>query len=161
MLPYRRGVVEAKRTDLGKAAPAAYKAMGVLAREVKFFTERAGLERPLFELVKIRVSQINGCAYCLDMHHRGALAEGEDPRRLAVLPAWRETTWFSARERAALRLAESVTLVADGQVPDSVYTAAGEVLGEDEIAAVSWLAITMNAFNRIAITSRYPVGPPS
>lgn len=152
-------MAETKRVVLGKAAPGPYKAMGALAEEVKTFTQGAGLEPLLFELIKLRVSQINGCAYCLDRHSEGALAEGEDPRRLAVLSAWRETSLFSDRERAALQLAESVTKVADDQVPDNVYAAVAETLSEDDIAGVAWLTITMNAFNRIAITSRYPVNP--
>ena len=111
------------------------------------------------ELVKIRVSQLNGCAFCLRMHTRDALKAGEVPDRLAVLPTWRETEYFSAQERAALNLSEAITLIASDHVPDDVYSAAAAHLSEAQIAAVSWIAIVMNAFNRVAIASRYVVAP--
>lgn len=153
---------EGQRVNLGKQAPAVYEAMTALAGQVRAFTDQTGLEALLGELVKIRASQLNGCAFCLDMHHRGALEHGEDPRRLAMLAAWREArSWFSDRERAALELTESVTLVADGRVSDEVYGRAAAVLDRDEMTAVAWLAITMNAFNRIAITSGYEAPRPA
>ncbi len=155
------GCVHTPRVNIGKGAPAVYKTMAALDSEVRQHAASAGLEAALMELVKIRVSQINGCAFCLQLHTREAVVIGEDPTRLAVLPAWEETDWFSARERAALRLAEAVTLVADGQVPDEVYGQVAEVFTEAEIAAVAWVTIVINAYNRIAITSRYPVGPTS
>ncbi len=133
--------------------------MAALDTEVRQHAAATGLEPALVELVKIRVSQLNGCAFCLQLHTREAVAAGEDPTRLAVLPAWRETSWFSDRERAALRLAEAVTAIGDGQVPDEVYAEVAAVLSEPEVAAVAWVSIVMNAYNRLAITSRYPVGP--
>jgi AhpD family alkylhydroperoxidase len=121
------------RVSVGKQTPAAYKAMTALTTEVEANATEVGLDPLLVELVKIRTSQINGCAFCLDMHMRVALDGGETVERLAVLPAWRETQFFSEQERAALALAQ--------------------------VSAVTWLAIVMNAWNRVAITSRHPVGP--
>lgn len=108
-----------------------------------------GLGPLLVELVKIRTSQINGCAFCLRMHTRDALKKGESTDRLALLPAWAET--------AALRLAEAITRVSEGHVSDADYAAAAAVLSEDQVSAVAWLSTVMNAFNRVAITSRYTV----
>src|SRR5487761_1109954 len=105
------------RLSYAKAAPGAYRAMAALERYVK----ECGLELPLIELVKIRVSQINGCAYCLDMHTKDARAEGETEQRIYTLPAWRETPFFTEREQAALAWAEAVTLVSETHVPDDVY----------------------------------------
>lgn len=147
------------RVNIGKAAPGAYKAVLALETEVRSHATASGLEPLLVELIKIRTSQINGCAFCLDMHTRDAMKAGETTERLAVLPAWRETTFFTERERAALRLAEAVTHIADGGVPDDVYRAAATALSEDEIAAATWVAVVINAWNRIAISSRYHVGP--
>ncbi|WP_245177406.1 carboxymuconolactone decarboxylase family protein [Geodermatophilus sp. DF01-2] len=100
------------RVHLGKETPAAYRAMRAWATEVEASATDAGLERSLVDLVKIRTSQLNGCAFCLELHSREALAHGERPERLAVLPAWRETGFFTQQERAALALAESITLIA-------------------------------------------------
>ena len=119
----------------------------------------AGLAKGFCHLLKLRASQINGCAFCLRMHMRDALAEGESTDRISVLPAWRESTYFTAREAAALALIEAVTEVSQGQVPDAVYDAARLQLSDAEIAAVQWLGVVINAWNRIAITSRYPVSP--
>ena len=154
-------MTDADRVHVGKAAPGAFKALVALNREVAEQASAAGLESRLVELVKIRVSQTNGCAFCLHLHSRDAIGAGETAERLAVLPAWRETTYFSERERAALALSEAITLVAHDQVPDEVYAAAAVHLSEAQIAAISWLAVVVNAFNRVAITSRYPVGPPT
>lgn len=128
-----------------------------LSRLAEESARAAGLDPLLVELVRIRASQINGCSFCLRMHTRDALRKGESADRLAVLPAWRETGYFSREERAALSLAEAVTLVADGQVGDDVYDAAADVLSPAQLAAVAWLTTVINAFNRVAVTSRYPV----
>ena len=117
-----------------------------------------GLPDLLVELVKIRVSQLNGCAFCLRHHTRDALAKGEDVDRLAVLSAWRETSYFDEAERGALELAELVTDIGDPTRSDR-YDAAVASLTPDQVAAVAWVAITVNALNRVAITSRYTVGP--
>ncbi|BAU82058.1 alkylhydroperoxidase [Streptomyces laurentii] len=146
------------RVNLGKQHPAAYKALIALSAEVEEAAVTAGLDPLLVELLRMRTSQINGCAFCLRMHTRDALKKGENPDRIAVLPAWEETGCFSETDRAALRLTEAVTRVPDGHVPDTEYDAAAAVLTADQISAVAWPATVMNAFNRVAITSPYPVG---
>ncbi|MEV5238525.1 carboxymuconolactone decarboxylase family protein [Streptomyces cinnamoneus] len=146
-----------QRVNIGKQHPASYKTLIALSQEVEEAAAAAGLDPLLIELLKIRASQINGCAFCLRMHTRDALKKGENPDRIAVLPGWEETGYFSETERAALRLTEAVTRVSDGHVSDEDYNAAAAVLTADQISAIAWLAILMNAFNRVAITSRYPV----
>jgi AhpD family alkylhydroperoxidase len=143
------------RVNVSKEAPAVYEAMTALAGATREYLATSGLQLEAAELIKIRVSQINGCAFCLKMHTETALRAGERPDRLAVLPAWRESESFSAHERAALDIAEAVTRVADGQVPDEVYDRVAAVLSPSELTAAVWMAVTMNSFNRLAITSRY------
>jgi AhpD family alkylhydroperoxidase len=118
----------------------------------------SGIDPGLHELLKIRASQINGCAYCIDMHTKDARAHGESEQRIYALPAWRETPFFTARERAALALTEAITLVHDGQVPDDVYAEAARHFEEPELAAVIWAATVINGWNRVAITSRAVAG---
>ncbi|NJP67842.1 carboxymuconolactone decarboxylase family protein [Streptomyces spiramenti] len=141
--------------DLPEGQPAAYSRLLELSKQADAGVAAAGVDPLLSELVKIRVSQLNGCAFCLRMHTRDALALGETADRLAVLPAWRESRYFSGTERAALRLAEAVTSPAVATLP------AGDEdeLGEAQAAAIAWLAVVMNAWNRVALTSGYPVGP--
>jgi AhpD family alkylhydroperoxidase len=146
-----------QRVHLGKQQPAAYKALMALSAEAESNAVTAGLDPLLVELLRIRTSQINGCAFCLRLHTRDALTRGENPDRIAVLPAWRETGYFSETDRAALGLAESITRVFDGHVSDDDYAAAAAVLTDDEIAAVAWIVTVMNASNRVATTSRYTV----
>jgi AhpD family alkylhydroperoxidase len=146
------------RVSVNKQHPAAYKALIALSAEVESGAAAAGLDPKLIELIKIRTSQINGCAFCLRMHTRDALKLGENPDRIAVLPGWEETGYFSDTDRAALGLAEAITRVSDGHVSDEDYNTAAAGLTADQISAVTWLTTTMNAFNRIAITSRYRVG---
>ncbi|MCY1055329.1 carboxymuconolactone decarboxylase family protein [Nannocystis sp. SCPEA4] len=147
------------RVNLGKAAPELYRAVMALDGQVVQRAKSAGIADGFSHLLRLRASQINGCAFCLRMHTRDALAAGESSDRVSVLPAWRETQYFSDKERAALQLVEAVTLVAHDQIPETVYAEAAELLSTDEIAAVEWLAIQMNIWNRVAIASRYPVGP--
>ncbi|MEV1331410.1 carboxymuconolactone decarboxylase family protein [Micromonospora costi] len=151
-------MTELQRVNIGEQHPAAYKALIALSSEVDEAAAAAGLDPLLVELVRIRTSQINGCAFCLRMHTRDALRKGESPDRIAVLPAWEETDYFSATDRAALRLAEAITLVPQGHVSDEDFNAAAGVLTADQVSAVAWLVTVMNAFNRVAITSRYRVG---
>jgi AhpD family alkylhydroperoxidase len=146
-----------QRVSIDKQHPAAYKALIAVSMEVENNAAAAGLDPLLVELLKIRTSQINGCAFCLRMHTHDALKKGENPDRIAVLPAWDETGYFSETERAALRLTEAITRVSDGHVSDEDYNAAAAALTADQISAVAWLATVMNAFNRVAITSRYAV----
>ena len=149
--------METPRVNLGKAAPALYKGVVALDGEASQLAAQAGLAEGFTHLLRLRASQINQCAFCVRMHTRDALKSGESADRIAVLPAWRETSYFDAKERAALGLIEAVTLVAQGQVPDTVYADAAEVLDEAEIAAIEWLGVVINAWSRIAISSRYPV----
>lgn len=139
-------------------APGAYKALIALSNEVSDAAIAAGLDPLLIELVKIRTSQLNGCAFCLRMHTQDALAKGETPDRLAVLPAWRETAYFTPDEAAALSIAENATLIAAPAVQVESIARIGE-LSATQTGAVQWLAIVMNAFNRVAVLSHYDVSP--
>lgn len=146
-----------ERVRIEKQHPAAYKALFALSVEADKAAVAAGIDPLLVELVRIRSSQLNGCAFCLRLHTGDALKKGESPERLAVLSAWRETGYFTETERAGLELAEAVTLVADGHVSDEAYAAAAAALTPEQISAVAWLVIGLNAFNRVAVTGRYPV----
>lgn len=141
--------------NLSKQHPSLYKQLLTLSTEADAAIMDAGLDPLLGELVKIRVSQINGCAFCLRMHTRDAVAKGETTDRLAVLAAWWESQYFTEQERAALALAEQVTEL---PVPARQEWRDGS-LTDAQASAVSWLTVVMNAWNRVAITSHYPVGP--
>jgi len=112
------------------------------------------LDPSLIELVKMRSSQINGCAYCIDMHSKDARAAGETEQRLYALNAWRETPFFSDRERAALAWTEAVTLVSEGHVPDDVYAEASKQFSEEELVNLTMAVVAINGWNRIAIAFR-------
>ena len=148
-----------QRVNLGKALPKAYESMLQLDAQAMEAAQAAGWAKGFCHLLKLRASQIKQCAFCLRMHARDAVAAGESVDRLSVLPAWRETGYFSTKEAAALALTEAITLIAEGQVSDEVYESAKAQLGDAEIAAVQWLAVVINGWNRIAIASRYPVAP--
>ena len=111
------------------------------------------MPRELAELVRIRASQLNGCAYCIDMHTRDALAGGDSPQRLFATGAWRESPLFSDRERAALALTEAVTLIADGRGLDEAYEQATDHFAVDELAALLYTIVTINGWNRLAVTT--------
>jgi AhpD family alkylhydroperoxidase len=115
---------------------------------------KAGLDGRLLDLVRMRASQINGCAYCLDMHSKEARAAGETEQRLYGLDAWRETPYYSARERAALEWTEALTLVTEGHVPDDVYERVGAQFSEDELAHLSLAVVAINGWNRLNIAAR-------
>ena len=138
------------RLDPAKAAPAAYKAMLGL----EHYLSQSSIEKPLRELVKVRVSQINGCAYCLDMHSKDARAAGETEQRLYLLNGWREAPFYSDRERAGLGWAEALTLVHETHVPDEVYEEARRHFSEPELTDLTLLVITINSWNRLAIAFR-------
>lgn len=146
-----------RRVFIDKQSPQAYHSLVETAEAVRAAAADAGLDRTLVELVNLRVSQINGCAYCLQVHTRAALRAGETIQRLGVLPAWRDTEMFTPRERAALALAEATTSPADTARQEEAYGAARPVLTDEEISAVVWVAITINAFNRVSIMSKHPV----
>lgn len=148
----------ATRTLLSTTVPDAYKTLLALNEQVERAALDAGIGKATLELVKIRVSQINGCAFCLRMHSRDALDLGETPDRLAVLTAWRDTQYFSGTERAALAIAEEITAIADESPGVDEFVQAAELTAA-QAAILRWTAIAINAFNRLAIASRYSVKP--
>ena len=138
------------RIDLMHVNPGIMQAMLGLERQVS----QARFDRSLLNLVRMRASQINGCAYCLDMHSKDARAIGETEQRLYGLDAWRETPYYSARERAALEWTEALTLVAETHVPDEVYERVREQFLEDELVHLSLAILSINAWNRLNIAAR-------
>lgn len=138
------------RMEYLKVAPGVSQAMSQLERQVR----ESGLEAPLLELVKTRASQINGCAFCLDMHTKDARARGETEQRLYALSAWRETPFYTDRERAALAWTDAVTLVSETHVPDDVYEQARAQFSEEELANLTLAIIAINGWNRFAISFR-------
>lgn len=142
-----------KRINLSKVSPEAYEAMIGLEK----YLEKSGLDKKLYELIKTRASQINGCAYCINMHTRDALKIGETTQRLFLLNAWRETELFTEKERAVLALTEEMTLIAGSHVSDAVYDEAAKHLSEKEMAAVIMAVVAINGWNRIAITAHTPL----
>ena len=142
------------RLDFDAHAPAFARAMAHLDNAATKELDRVDLDHRIRELVRTRASQLNGCAYCIDMHTRDARAIGETEQRLYALPAWRETPYFSDRERAALAFTEAVTLVADGHVPRAEYDAVAEHFTPDEVAALLSLIVTINAWNALSVATR-------
>ena len=142
-----------QRIDYAKASPQGYAAMSKL----NSYVEGCGLEHGLLELVKTRASQINGCAYCIDMHTKDARAAGESEQRLYGLTAWREAPYYSARERAALAWAEAVTTIR-GDIEDAIYDGLRQHFNEKEIVDLTLAVIVINGWNRLAIATRQPVG---
>ena len=138
------------RLDMYKAAPDAVKAMLALEGHVR----ASGLDPHLLHLVKIRASQINGCAYCIDMHVKEALDDGEDPQRLHLLAAWRESPLFDARERAALRWTQALTLLPETGANDASYEEARAQFGEAELVRLSLAITTINGWNRLVVGFR-------
>ena len=139
-----------QRIDVTKVNPAAYKAVAAL----QTYVDQSGLDAKLRELIKIRASQINGCAYCLAMHTRDARKLGESDERMHLLNAWREAPIFTARERAALAWTEALTLVAQTHVPDDVYAEVRKQFSEKEIVDLTAAVAAINTWNRIAISLR-------
>jgi len=146
-----------RRIFIDKQSPKAYHALVQTSEAVRATAAEAGLGRLLIELVNLRVSQLNGCAFCLDVHTKAALREGDSARRIGVLAAWRDTELFTPQERAALALAEVTTLTTDADAQEAAYAQAREVFTEDQVSAVIWAAVTINAFNRVSILSKHPV----
>jgi AhpD family alkylhydroperoxidase len=142
------------RLDIDGLAPDFSRAMAHLDKAATKELDRAGIDPLLRELIRVRASQLNGCAFCVDMHTKDARAAGETEQRLYALPVWRDTPFFAARERAALDLTESVTRAAVTQVPDEVYARAAAVLTESELGAIVSLIVTTNAWNAIGVTTR-------
>ena len=125
---------------------------------LEVYLAKSSIEKNLLHLIKYRVSQINGCAYCLDMHSKDLRAAGESEQRLYVLDAWREAPFYTDRERAALAWAESLTKVTEGQVPDAVYEQARAQFSEEELIDLTLAVTTINAWNRISIAFRVEAG---
>jgi AhpD family alkylhydroperoxidase len=147
-----------RRIQVIKQTPAATDAFRAFAETVAKAAESAGVDPLLLELVKLRASQLNGCAYCLDMHSADALELGEDPRRLFVLDAWRETDLYTEQERAALELTEAITRLAQTQgVPDDVYERATAAFTDDQYSAVLWQIQAINGWNRLSVPSHTPL----
>jgi AhpD family alkylhydroperoxidase len=143
-----------QRLDFAKVSPRGTQAMMGL----QAFVNHSGLEHSLLELVKMRVSQINGCAFCIDMHFKDATAAGETPQRLYLLDAWRETKFYSARERAALEWTESLTLISENHAPDEIYTRVREQFSEEELVNLSLAIVATNGWNRLVIGFRREAG---
>jgi AhpD family alkylhydroperoxidase len=139
-----------QRLDFYKASPATIKAVLGLEERIA----KSELEKPLVELIRLRASQINGCAYCIDLHTADARKGGEDDRRLATLQVWRETPFFTAREQAALAWTEAVTLVSQDHVPDAVWEAVRPHFSDAELVDLTLLVATINTWNRFAISFR-------
>ena len=143
-----------RRIDYRTAAPEGVAAM----RGLEAYVRRCGLSQTLLELVRMRASQINGCAYCLDMHSKDARANGETEQRLYVLDAWREAPFYDERERAALEWTEAVTRLSEGGVPDEVYERVRQQFSEKELVDLTVAIIAINGWNRLAIPFRAPAG---
>ena len=147
------------RISTGEGAPEIQAALNRTSERAESAALAAGIDQKLIELLKLRASQINGCAFCLDLHSRDALEAGETTARLAVLSAWREIDWFSPEEMAALELAELVTEIWKGSPSDEDYDRIVSVLGEEKYVAAFWVVTVINSYNRSAITSHRYVGP--
>lgn len=143
-----------QRLNYVKAAPEGYKAMSALNR----YVEECGLEPLLLELVKMRASQINGCAYCIDMHSKDARALGESEQRLYALNAWRETPFYNERERAALLWTEELTLLSENDVSDELFEEVRRHFSDEEMVNLTLAIITINGWNRLAVGFRSQPG---
>jgi AhpD family alkylhydroperoxidase len=142
------------RFNYAKTAPGVYEAMDGPEK----YIEQCGLEKSLLYLIQLRASQINGCAYCLDMHWKDLRASGENEQRLYSLDAWRECPYYSDRERAALAWTEAVTLITQGHAPDAVYAEARAHFSEKELSDLTLAVAAINAWNRLSIASRIAPG---
>lgn len=147
------------RAHLSRLEPEAYSALAAFSKTVGRIAQANGVEARLRELIMLHVSQLNGCAYCVRVHLDRAVGLGVTADEVAQLATWRESGVFTERERAAFELAESYTFIHRAGIPDDVYDRVGGILSEKEYTAVSWISVSINAFNRVAIAGRYPVPP--
>ncbi|KXO98645.1 carboxymuconolactone decarboxylase family protein [Tsukamurella pseudospumae] len=148
----------AQRVRIDKASPRIYKQLVAVSAEVAAAAEAAGMSRGVIELVNLRCSQLNGCAFCLNLHAQAARAAGVSDQQLDVLPAWREAPGlFDDLERAALEIAELVTSLPPHHAADIAYDRATDVLDETQTSVLIWAAVTINAFNRVSVVSGYEV----
>jgi AhpD family alkylhydroperoxidase len=143
-----------ERLNYARIAPEAVRAQ----RGLEAYLHSSGLEESLIHLVKLRASIINGCAYCVDMHTKEARLAGETEQRLYAIPVWRETPFFTPRERAALAWTEVLTLIAEGGVSDEVYESTRSQFSDEELVALTMVVVTINGWNRLAVSFRTPVG---
>jgi AhpD family alkylhydroperoxidase len=141
-----------RRLDYGKILPKGMKAKN----DLDSYSQNCGLEPRLLDLIKLRASQINGCAYCIDMHSKDARTGGEAEQRLYSLSSWRETPYYTDRERAALAFTEAVTLIADRRIPDDVYKQAQQQFNEEELVKLMLAIVTINAWNLFTIFGDLP-----
>ncbi|KRA22321.1 alkylhydroperoxidase [Microbacterium sp. Root61] len=152
-------MTEERRVHLSRSAPEAYKALDAFSQAVGGIATANGIEDRLKELVQIHASQLNGCAFCVRIHVDRAVAVGMTADEIAQLATWRESGVFTERERAALELTEAFTFIHDDGIPAHVYDHVGGILSEQEYVGLSWILVSINAFNRVAIAGRYPVPP--
>lgn len=152
-------MAQERRVHLSKSAPEAYQALDAFSKSVGRVAADAGIEPRLTEIVQLHASQLNGCAFCVRVHVDRGVAAGLDVDTIAQVGTWRESGVFTERERAALELTEAFTFIADDGIPDELYDRVGSILTEGEYVALSWIIVSINAFNRIAIAGRYPVPP--
>lgn len=144
----------ASRINYQRSAPGAVHAL----LNVENYVRQSGLEKPLLELVRLRASQINGCAYCVDMHTKDARAAGESEQRLYAVSVWRDTPFFTERERAALAWTEAVTQLSESHVPDDVYQLARQQFDEKELVNLTMAVIAINSWNRLSVSFRAEAG---
>lgn len=142
------------RINYQQTAPEAVRAL----LNVENYVRQSGIEKPLLELVKLRASQVNGCAYCVDMHTKDARAAGETEQRLYAISVWRDAPFFTARERAALAWTEAVTRISDSHVPDDVYEFARSKFSEKELVDLTMAVIAINSWNRLSVSFRREAG---
>ncbi|MCG7415778.1 carboxymuconolactone decarboxylase family protein [Microbacterium aurum] len=148
-----------RRVHLSRSARPAYDALEAFSQTVGTIAAEAGIDDRMKEIALIHASQLNGCAYCVRVHVDRGVQAGLTTDEIAQLPAWRESGVFTARERAALELAERYVYIHEEGIPDDVYDHVGGILSEQEYVALSWLLVSINAFNRITIAGKYPVPP--
>lgn len=148
-----------RRVHLSRSARPAYDALEAFSQTVGEIAAEAGIDARMKEIALVHASQLNGCAYCVRIHVDRAVAAGLTADEIAQIATWRESGVFTARERAALELAECYVYIHEDGIPDEVYDHVGGILSEPEYVALSWLLVSINAFNRITIAGKYPVPP--
>lgn len=147
------------RLNLGKSQPKAYKAIIDMSNEIDNIVTTSGIDAGFAHLLKLYISQLNGCAYCVRLHTHDACKEHESLERINLLHVRHETKYYNEAELVALDLAQAITLIAKDHIPDDIYQKAISILGEQKVVAIEWLSIAMNALNRLGIASRYNVSP--
>ena len=152
-------MTEERRVHLSRSAPEAYKTLDAFSKAVGGVAADNGIEDRLKEFVQLHASQLNGCAYCVRIHVDRALEAGVTADEITQLSTWRDSGVFTERERAALELTEAFTFIHADGIPDEVYDHVGGILSEQEYVGLSWILVSINAFNRVAIAGRYPVPP--